>query len=273
MGSLEKTVKDIKSMKIRSAREIATVALRTIRKITKKKRFGKEFKRACKLLVKARPTAVVLHNVIKTIEKEKSIETMDKLLYYLENIGNLIGFLNYKIIKNNSTILTHCHSRDVVDFLKITKEKGRKFNVIATETRPLYQGLITAKELSAARIPVTYIIDSAAGFFVKDINAMIFGCDAIRKEGIVNKIGTYPLAVLAKDNKIPVYFVGGTIKLDRRKKIIIEERSSEEIISRKKLRGTKICNPAFDITPWKYISAVITEKGILKSVQVKRMLK
>jgi len=273
MGDLEKAVEKIKTMKIRGARKIAIVGVKAIEKIVKKNGFGREFRKACNQLIKARPTAVALYNAVEKIKKEKTMESIDNMNYYLENIGRMIGFINYNVIKNGNTILTHCHSEDVVEFLKTAKEKKMKFKVIVTETRPLYQGTITAKELSDSDIPVTYVIDSAAGYFVKDIDLMIFGCDAVRKEGIVNKIGTYPLAVVAKENKIPVYFVGGTIKFDKRKEIKIEERNPEEIIEKNKLKKCEIRNPVFDITPWKYVTAVISEKGVLKPKQILRLLK
>lgn len=273
MSLLERTVKNIKTMRVRGANEIAIAGLTVLRGIAEEEGFGRKFNRACNLLLKARPTAVPLSNSIEIVKKEKKLEGIDKMIFYLENVGDVIGFLNYKIVKKNATILTHCHSKNVVDFLRKTKEKRRKFNVIVTETRPLYQGIKTARVLSDVGILVTYIVDSAAGFYSKDIDMMIFGCDAIRNEGVVNKIGTYPLAVLAKEHRIPVYFVGGTIKFDRRKKFAIEERSSSEIISRKKLKKCKIRNPAFDVTPWKFVKGVITEKGVLKPRQVLRMLR
>lgn len=271
--SIERTVKDIKTMRVRGANVIAIAGLEALKKVAKKEGFGRKFNKACSLLTKARPTAVPLYNAIEIVKKEKKIESIERMIFYLENIGEVIGFVNFKIIKNNSTILTHCHSRDVIDFLRVVKGKRKKFDIIVTETRPLYQGIKTAKELSELDIPVTYIIDSAAGFFSKDIDLILSGCDAIRKEGVVNKIGTYSLAILAKESKIPLYFVGGTIKFDRRKKFVIEERSPEEIIKKGKLKKCKVRNPAFDITPWKFVKGIISERGILKPGQVLRMLR
>lgn len=273
MSMLERTVEDIKNMKIRSARGIAVASLNILKRIAEKEGFGKSFRKASNGLVNARPTAVALYNAIKTVEQKKSLEEIDKMIFYFKNIGDVIGFLNYKIVKNNSTLLTHCHSGTVVDFLKAAKKKKRKFKVIVTETRPRWQGDITSKELVSFGIPVIYIVDSAAGFFAKDIDAMIFGCDAIRKEGVVNKIGSYLLAVFAKENKIPVYFAGGIMKLDRRKKFKIEERSPKEVTRRRETKKFDVRNPAFDITPWKFVRGVITEKGVLKPRQVLRMLR
>jgi ribose 1,5-bisphosphate isomerase len=262
MESLEKTVKNIKSLRIQGARSIALAGLRVLKDIAEEKGFKKEFGAACSQLVNARPTAVPLYNAVKKIQSEKNLEAIDDLIYYFEHIGRIIAPHGMKIIKENSTVLTHCHSSVVVSLFKYVHER-KKFRVIVTETRPLYQGDLTAKDLHAAGVPVTLIVDSAAGYFVDCVDAIIMGSDAIRKNGVVNKIGSYMLAVVAKENKIPVYFVGETMKFDRRKEIKIEERSVGEIIQKSKLRGCEIRNPAFDLTPWKYITAVVTEKGLM----------
>jgi len=273
MDTVEKTAEDIKNLKIQGARSIAIAGLKAIKQVVEENGFKQEFNTACKLLVSSRPTAVALYNAIEKIKKERKMETIDKLIYYFENVGSLIAWYGYKLIKNNSTILTHCHSSSVVEIFKKAFEKKKKFTVIATETRPLYQGEKTAKELSEAGITVIYIDDSAPGHFIKQIDILILGIDSIRKEGIVNKIGSYILAVMAKENKVPVYFVGETMKLDRRKNFVIEERNPEEVIDPNKLPNVKIENPAFDVTPWKYVTALITEKGVLKPKQVLRMFK
>ncbi len=271
MSSLEKTVDAIKKLKIQGARSIALAGLYVLKNIIKKSGFGKDFKRAATLLYYSRPTGVALWNALEKIRKNKDMKIVDDLIFYFENVCGVIAPFGLKIIKNNFTILTHCHSTAVVEMLTYAWKNGRRFKVIATETRPLYQGIKTAKELTECGIPVTLIIDSAVGHFIKEIDIAIFGCDAIRKEGVVNKIGTYPLALFAKENGIPVYFVGETMKFDRRKKIIIEERSWKEI-TKKKL-GCEIKNPAFDITPWKYVDGVITEKGIITPNKILRLIK
>jgi ribose 1,5-bisphosphate isomerase len=273
MDVVEKTTEDIKNLKIQGARSIAIAGLKSIKAIVEEYGFKQEFNTACKLLVSSRPTAVALYNAIQEIKKEKSLEKINKLIYYFENVGSLIAWHGYKLIKNNSTILTHCHSSSVVEIFKKAFEKKKKFEVIVTETRPLYQGEKTAKELSEAGIPVIYIDDSAPGHFIKQIDMLLLGIDSIRKEGIVNKIGSYMLSVMAKENKVPVYFIGEIMKLDRRKDFVIEERNPEEVIDPGKLPNVKIENPAFDVTPWKYVTAVITEKGILKPKQILRMFK
>ncbi|HKZ45649.1 MAG TPA: hypothetical protein VJ343_03000, partial [archaeon] len=213
MGILERVIDNIQKIKTQGARSIAIAGLWAIKEVAKRDGFGKEFGRACKLLESSRPTAVALYNAIEDVRKKKTLEEINRMIYYFENVASLIVSQNYKIIKNNSTILTHCHSTLVVELLEKAWEKKIKFKVIVTETRPLFQGKKTAKELSEIGIPVIFITDSAAGFFIKDVDSVLMGVDAIRKEGVVNKIGSYPLAVLAKENDIPVYFAGETMKL------------------------------------------------------------
>ena len=270
---MNRVVMDIRNMKIRGAKAIAIAGLKALRSMAQKNGFGKEFNNVAKKLVSIRPTAVALYNAVEKIKREKSLEAIDKMIYYFENIGDVIGTVNYELIRNGYTLLTHCHSGTVVDLLKTAKRKGRRFNVFVTETRPRWQGRITAEVLVKADIPVIYIVDSAAGFYIEDIDMMLFGCDAIRKEGVVNKIGTYMLAVLAKEHKIPVYFAGGLMKLDKRKKLIIEERSPSEVMRKRETKKFDIRNPSFDITPWPLIKAILTEKGSLKPRQILRKLK
>jgi len=106
---------------------------------------------------------------------------------------------------------------------------------------------------------------------MKHVDLVVVGSDAVRKNGVVNKVGTSLLALAAKENKKPFYVVASTIKFDRRKKFVVEERPGSEVY--KKIKGIKIRNPAFDITDWKFVSAVVMEKGILKPEKVKRMLR
>jgi len=266
---LETLVKKIKTMEIRGAREIALESLKFLRKFCRKKGFGKEFEKAARKLEKTRPTAVVLHNCLEKIREKRKIETINKLLRRLNRATKEIAKRGSRIIKDGYTIMTHCHSEEAVAVIKQAFKEGKKIKVYATMTEPRDQGLITAKELTTMGIDTILIIDSAIEFFIKDVDIVIVGTDAIRKEGIVNKIGTYPMAVVAKEHKKPFYVVGDTLKLDRRKKLIIEERAVSEVYK----DGLAIRNPAFDVTPWKYVKRVITEKGILTPGNILKMLK
>ncbi|MEM7819458.1 MAG: hypothetical protein QXD48_01375 [Candidatus Aenigmatarchaeota archaeon] len=256
-------IKDIKEMRIQSANTIAIESLKYLKKIANKYDFGKKFYYVSKKLEDARPTAVGLHNCLEIIKKEKNIATIDNLINKLSNAPTIIAKNASMIFPKNRkvTILTHCHSTNVVK--TIIKNKKYVKSVFVTETRPRDQGLLTAKDLLKKKIPVEYMIDSAIGYYINQIDFVLVGADALRKEGLINKIGTYPIAVVAKENKKPFYVVTSTFTLDKRNKFIIEERPKSEITN-KHISGAKLHNPAFDITPWKYVSLIITEKGIHK---------
>lgn len=267
MTSLEKAIRDIKDVRVQGAKEIAIYGLEFLKDYARKHGFDLKFEAAAYFLEEARPTAVVLHNCIEIVKKKKRISTINRLIKDLKNYSRKIAKYSDRIIKNNWVIMTHCHSGEALAFIKHSWLKHKeKISVIATGTEPLEQGVKTAKELAAARIPVTIINYNAVGFFMKNVGAVIVGADALRKEGVVNKIGTSLLALAAKKSRKPFYVVANSLKIDKRKKFKIEERPAKEIYKKittaKNLRGIKVRNPAFDITPWKYVTAVVTEKGV-----------
>ncbi len=243
-------VQQVRSLKIQSANTIAVRSLKHLKGF-KGRKFDKEVRR----LLKARPTAVVLYNAIQRAKKIGIDETLKELKE--SKTGAIKQSKN--IFRKRSVVLTHCHSSLVVGSIIHNKKKVKK--VIVTETRPKFQGLKTAKELLAAKIPVTYIVDSAVSNFMKESDIVLLGADALRKEGLVNKVGSNPIALVAKEKRKPVYVIATSFTIDRRKKLIMEERPDSEVVN---LKGADIRNPAFDVTPWKYIKAVITEKGVKK---------
>ena len=188
------------------------------------------------------------------------------------------------LLKDGWTILTHCNTGPLatsgygtaLGVIIATHEQGKKINVLATETRPLLQGArLTTWELKRAGIPVTLIADSMAGYFMKlgQVNCVITGADRIAANGdTANKIGTYTLAVLAKENNIPFYVAAPTSTIDPSLKtgdeIPIEERNAGEVTHFQGIliapEGVAAANPAFDVTPHRYITAIITDKGIIK---------
>lgn len=278
MPSLENVVEEIKSVRVQGAKEIAIYGLKFLRDFAEEQGFDGKFDKVADLVKEVRPTAVVLHNCIEIIKKERKISAIDNLIAYLTKSSEKIGRYSDKVLRNNTTIMTHCHSGEALAFVKhYCRKHKRKISVIATETRPLEQGVKTAKELARDKIPVTLILDSAIGFFMKDVDMVVVGADALRREGVVNKIGTCPLAYVAKHHGKPFYVVANVLKVDKRKDFKIEERPAVEIYSKittaKNLRGIKIRNPAFDITPWKYVTALVTDEGIMKPSQLMRRLK
>ena len=189
-----------------------------------------------------------------------------------------------ELIKDGATILTHCNTGPLattgygtaLGIVIYAFKQGKKIQVYADETRPLLQGArLTTWELRKIGIPVTLITDSMAGYFLKKgkINCVIVGADRIAANGdTANKIGTYSLAVLAKENHVPFYVAAPTstfdLSLSSGNRIPIEQRNPMEVTH---IQGIPIApryvgaaNPAFDVTPNKYITAIITEKGIIR---------
>ncbi len=277
MKTLKQTTDEIKKFKVQGANQIALHGLFFLRETALLHGFGTRFKIAAQCLEKARPTAVVLHNCIKIINASQKISTIDALIDTLHNIGEKEATSSDKIIKKGSKIITYCHSGEAMAFIKhawITHKK--KISVIACETEPLEQGVMTAKELALEGIPVTLIGDNAIGFFIRQVDMAIVGADALRKEGAVNKIGTSLLAQAAKGATKPFYIIANSLKIDKRRKFRIEERPASEIyrkiIHKKNMKGIRIQNPSFDITPWRYVTAVINENGILTRNQLRKLL-
>lgn len=192
--------------------------------------------------------------------------------------------LGAELIQDGFSILTHCNAGPLatagygtaLGVIKWAKEQGKKIKVLATETRPLLQGArITTWELKKTGIPVTLITDSMAGYFISrgEVSCVIVGADRIAANGdTANKIGTYSLAVLAKENGIPFYVAAPTSTIDPSlasgEEIPIEQRKPEEVTHIQGVsiapEGIDVANPAFDVTPHKYITAIITEKGIIR---------
>jgi len=269
-------IKKLKNIEIQGSINIALASLDYLKNYSKKYGFGKGFDAECKKILRARPTAVPVFNVISELKKEKNEKKIDEIIEKIKFIEKKIPNIGEKIIKNGYVVHTHCHSSEVMAVIKEAAKK-KKFTVVVDETRPKEQGIKTVKELSKIKnIKVILITDDAAGvalspFIPPNDDVVIVGADCLRKEGVINKIGTYVLAVCAKENKVPFYVVASTLKLDKRKKFIIEKRPPSEIY--RKIGNVERLNYAFDITPWKYITGVITEKGIMKPNQILRMLK
>ena len=246
---------------------------------------------------KARPTAVNLRWAVERMSclveamAERPVEDIkdalkresQKVLEEDIEINRRIGRNGESIVPRRATILTHCNAGSLatggygtaLGVIRAAKEAGKEVEVIADETRPWLQGLrLTAFELMADEIPVTVIADSAAGSLMrqKKIDLVITGADRIAANGdVANKIGTYQIAVLAKENKIPFYVAAPLssidMTIDSGSSIPVEERAGEEI-SRFRDRqigpkGVRAFNPAFDVTPGRYVAAIITEKAVI----------
>lgn len=262
-----KICKNIKDIRIQGARNIAKAALYAYSLCPTKQ--------AKKKLISLRPTEPMLVNVLNKIGRIPHKE----ILKHFELAQNKINKLVLKIIKDNDTIFTHCHSTNVVQALIYAKKHNKEFQVYNTETRPLYQGRKTARELERKGIKVTTFIDSAAAIALEKENKkdkiytdkIFFGADAILKEGVINKIGSGLFAEIAYKNKIPIYIIADSWKFSPRN-VKIEERSFKEVWE-KVPPHIKIKNPAFELVKKQYIKAIVSEFGILSYNQFLKKVK
>jgi len=256
--------KAIKEVRIQGAESIALAGVKALK-----------FKNASvKKLLSLRPTEPLLRNSLTAAKKFNQQFVLD---HFKNARKKYIGY-GKKLIKSGFVIFTHCHSSSVVSILKEAKKEGKRFEVFNTETRPLYQGRITARELARAGIKVTNIVDAAAGIalrktsILKKTSLMLIGCDAMLSDGsVINKVGSGMFAEIAYHHHIPVYVVGNSWKFSKRK-IKIEIRGYEEIWKRTHA-NIKIKNPAFEVVDSKYITAIISELGILKPKQFVKKVK
>ncbi|MCG8484762.1 MAG: S-methyl-5-thioribose-1-phosphate isomerase [Clostridia bacterium] len=260
--------------------------------------FKKEFEEIRDYLATSRPTAVnlfwALDRMTKRFEKEESktveeikkalLDESEEILREDQAMGMAIGQYGLSLLKPGMGLLTHCNAGGIATSgygtalapMYLGDEKGYNFKVYANETRPLLQGSrLTAYELYKAGIDVTVICDNMASIVMKEgkVDAVLVGCDRVAANGdTANKIGTSGVAILAKEYNIPMYVLGPTSTIDldtpTGDDIEIELRDEEEIGNgfgkRTAPEGVKAYNPAFDVTDAKYITAIITEKGIVK---------
>ncbi|WP_044642728.1 S-methyl-5-thioribose-1-phosphate isomerase [Risungbinella massiliensis] len=256
--------------------------------------FLKELQRNKELLATSRPTAVNLFWALeRVVEKAKTATSVKEAIANIqqealriqqedETICRKIGEHALILFRNGDRILTHCNAGGIATArygtalapFYLAKERGWDLHIYACETRPVLQGArLTTWELQQADIDVTLITDNMAAHTIKTkrISAIIVGCDRIAANGdVANKIGTLGLAIQAKSLGIPFYVASPLSTIDLTtatgEEIPIEERQAEEItqISGQSIapQGTKVYNPAFDVTPHEYITAIITDAGI-----------
>ena len=294
----------IRTMAIRGAPAIGVAAAMGIALAAKKIRpcqpgaFRAAMDRVCDFMGRTRPTAVNLFWAIDRMKKvldEAPSSSLGEIRTRLEaearqiyeediETNRKIGEYGKVLIKDGFGVLTHCNAGALatagygtaLGVIYAAWSEGKKFEMFADETRPMLQGArLTAWELVQEKIPVTVITDNMAGWLMKQgrISLMVVGADRIARNGdVANKIGTYPLAILADFHRIPFYVAAPTSTLDLTiasgEAIPIEERSPEEVthFRGKRIAAKKVSvfNPAFDVTPHTLIEGIVTEKGIIR---------
>jgi methylthioribose-1-phosphate isomerase len=244
---------------------------------------SKGTKESFEVLAKSRPTAVNLFWALERMSKAQDLEVEAKAIFDEDLAANrAMGDLGAALIPKGARVMTHCNTGALATsghgtaLGVIRSSKNKQISVIACETRPYLQGArLTAWECVQEGIPCTLITDNMAGHLMSrgEVDVVIVGADRIAANGdVANKIGTYPLAVLAKRHRIPFYVAAPISTFDAKipdgSHIPIEERPEDEVTGYRGARwapqGVKVRNPAFDVTPAELITAIICEKGIFK---------
>jgi ribose 1,5-bisphosphate isomerase len=277
----------IRKLEVQGARNVAIAAIKALEALGEetsaktRKEFLKELSEAKTTLFASRATEPLMRNAVRWIisqVEQSSKEKVDALakivsssssqfLKNLEASKECIAKIGAKRIRDNSVVFTHCHSSTVTHLLRKAKEDDKTFEVICTETRPVFQGRITAKEMLALGVKTTFIVDSAARSFMRNADIVIVGADAITSEGnVINKIGTGTIALLAHEARKPFYVVSELLKFDPATVCgdyeKIEERSPDEVW-KDAPEKLLVRNPAFDVTRRDFIHGVICEEGVI----------
>jgi methylthioribose-1-phosphate isomerase len=295
--------KAIKTMKIRGAPLLGAAAAFALAltahnsRAKDRRELISELENAAETLKRTRPTAVNLFWAIdRILTKAKTrarfsggskafvnfvVEEAQKIADEDALANRLIGKYGAELIVDGDVVLTHCNAGALatVDYgtalgaVRAAWEQGKKIKVIATETRPLLQGArLTTYELKKEGIPVTLITDNMVGYVMHKrlVSKAMVGADRIVRDAVINKIGTFTIAVLAKEHGVPFYVAAPKSTFDLNRSagdVIIEERNPEEVTrinsERIAAEGIGVMNPAFDVTPLEYVKAIVCEDGIL----------
>jgi methylthioribose-1-phosphate isomerase len=304
IATIEEMFDAIKTLSVRGAPAIGVAAafglylgIRGVPDDTGEEAFDAELEKRADYLISSRPTAINLAWAVKrmvqtarssgasiSIKKKTLLEEAKKIFEEDRNMCLAIGRNGYELIKGCDAVLTHCNAGGLATTeygtalapVYVAQERGHLIHVYADETRPLLQGSrITAFELKAAGIPVTVLCDSMAATVMarRFVSAVLVGADRIASNGdTANKIGTYGVALLAKAHNIPFYVAAPSstfdLSLSNGSAIPIEERPAQEIIcgfgKETAPRDVLVFNPAFDVTPGKFITAIISDKGVIR---------
>ena len=300
MRNCREVAEAIKTMKIRGAPLLGAAAAFALAlaayhsKAERKKELISELESAAEVLKRTRPTAVNLFWAIDRILDQTIgfsgntgdlvalvVEEAQKIADEDATANRLMGRRGAELIHDGDVVLTHCNAGALatveygtaLGVIRAAWEQGKNIKVVATETRPKLQGArLTVYELRRDGIPVTLITDNMVGYvmYKRWISKVIVGADRIVRDAVINKVGTYTIAVLAKEHSIPFYVAAPRSTFDLAHvstDVTIEERRREEVthIGSQRItpEGVNVLNPAFDVTPLEYVTAIICEDGVL----------
>jgi ribose 1,5-bisphosphate isomerase len=297
MENVKNTSEKIRKLQVQGARNVAISAIKALQTLSEQSRAKtkseliNEIKQAQNLLFASRETEPLMRNAVRWVINQavdcssEKVENVAELVVanvglFLQNLDasrECTAEIGAKRIRDGMLVATHCHSSTVTRTLAKAKEDGKNFSVICTETRPAFQGRITAREMVELEIETIFIVDSAARSYMGDVDLVVVGADAITSEGnVVNKIGSSSIAVLAREARKPFYVVSELLKFDPETLCgeyeRIEQRNPAEVWSEAPSR-LSVRNPAFDVTPSRYIDGIICEEGVLPPQSVAEVMR
>ncbi|EFW89887.1 translation initiation factor IF-2B subunit delta [Haladaptatus paucihalophilus DX253] len=277
---------DIAEMEIRGAAAIADAAAAAIGEQAQAseadtpEEFRAEIRAAARRLHETRPTAVSLPNALRYVLqgmegntvaelRDSIVATVVEFRRELDQAQDNLGQIGANRLRDGDTIMTHCHSTDALSCVRHALNDGKDISAIVKETRPRKQGHITARQLRDWDVPVTLIVDNAARRYLNDADHVLVGADSIAADGsVINKIGTSGLAVNARERGVPIMVAAQTLKLHpgtmTGHTVEIEMRDEREVLpdaEREAVGDVRVENPAFDVTPPRYVDAIVTERG------------
>jgi ribose 1,5-bisphosphate isomerase len=283
----------IRSKEFRGPTRVTQAALKALSEASQlsrsssPKEFVEEQAAFGELLIKTRPTAILLANGVRQVidavrkgaEQQPGVpvlqqivlNTVDSFLAEIERSVDKIGEIGARRLRSGDTVLCYGHSTSVLSIVQKAQEQGKNPKVIVSEARPELEGLSMAKELLEIKVPTTMIIDSAVSYFMKDVDRVLTGADAVSANGaVINKIGTSTVAAIAHLSRVNVFVAASVHKFSPEtilgELVEIEELDPSLVISREMMtqyKNMNIRNPAFDVTPPEHIDLIVTERGVI----------
>jgi ribose 1,5-bisphosphate isomerase len=282
---IQETAQKIKSMEIRGAGRIAIAAAFSLKEFAQsvdassQEEFDSEIKHAAQILLDTRPTAVSLSNAIRMVTKssansldgarEAVIFNANRFIENSQKAVEKIGQIGGRRIRDGDTVLTHCNSLAAISVISTAHKSGKHIKVIATESRPRFQGITTIGMLDDLGIETELIVDSAVRSVMNEVDLVVVGADVITANGtLINKIGTAQIALCAHEARTSFMVAAETYKFSPRtilgELVTIEEREAQEVLPEiHRYKHVRVRNPAFDVTPHHYIDVICTEAGAI----------
>jgi len=291
LKEIDDQIRAIRDDRLSGARELAQkgaqvlIALAKGSRAASREEFQKELLKAGQALIKAQPSMAPLVNLVNkslfALQEEIDLEEAKRALLttargyadHLERSVERIAQEVLPLIPDGALVLTHSSSSTVLAAFLHAKQEGRTFAVLCTESRPQHEGRALAERLAQAGVEARLVVDALAPSMMADIEVLLVGADSLSTEGLVNKIGTYPLALAARVHKVPFYALCGTEKFLPLGYTPPEEspKDPQEVWPDHPQR-VEVINRYFDLTPLEYLTGIVTEEGMLSPTEVREII-